>query len=123
MDNMGENKDNHEPAHNGPAHKDGLTRRELGKIGLGLAAAVGGLAIGARTARAQDDKLVTDIPENAALVTGLQYVNQSEFPDKLCKGCVLYTAKDDVHGKCTLFPNGLVTAVGHCASWAAKPAA
>jgi hypothetical protein len=107
---------------NGTPATQGFTRREIGKLGLGLAAAVGGLSLGARTARAQDEKLVTDMPEHAALVTGLQYANQSPYPDKQCKGCVLYTAKDDAHGKCTLFPTGLVSATGHCASWAAKPA-
>jgi hypothetical protein len=100
----------------------GFTRREVGKLGLGLAVAVGGLAASARTARAQDEKLVTDIPENAAIVSGIQYVNESPYPDKQCKNCVLYTAKDDAVGKCTLFPNGVVKGTGHCASWAAKPA-
>ena len=100
----------------------GFTRREVGKLGLGLAAAVGGIAIGARTVRAEDEKLVTDIPENAAIVSGIQYVNESPYPDKLCKGCILYTAKDDAVGKCTLFPNGVVKAGGHCVSWAPKPA-
>jgi len=112
-----------ETGNEGTSAATGFTRREIGKLGLGLAAAVGALTLGARAGRAQDEKLVTDIPENATLVTGLQYVNQSPFPDKQCKGCVLYTAKDDAHGKCQLFPNGIVTAVGHCASWAAKPAA
>jgi len=99
----------------------GYTRREIGKLGLGLAAAVGGLSLGARVARAED-KLVTDMPEHATLVSGLQYTNESPYPDKQCKGCVLYTAVDDTKGKCTLFPTGLVSATGHCASWAAKPA-
>jgi hypothetical protein len=100
----------------------GYTRREVGKLGLGLAAVVGGLAVAGRTARAEDEKLVTDIPENAAIVSGVQYVNESPFPDKHCNGCILYTAKDDQVGKCTLFPNGVVKATGHCASWAPKPA-
>lgn len=100
----------------------GFTRREVGKLGLGLAAAVGGLALGGRAARADDTKLVTEIPENAAIVSGIQYVHESPNPDKLCSGCVLYTAGENNRGKCTLFPNGVVEAGGYCISWAAKPA-
>jgi hypothetical protein len=100
----------------------GFTRREVGKLGLGLAAAVGGLALGGRTARADDTKLVTEIPENAAIVSGIQYVNESPNPDKLCSGCVLYTPGENDRGKCTMFPNGVVKAGGYCISWAAKPA-
>ncbi len=100
----------------------GWTRREFGKLGLGLAASVGGLALGGRAARADDTKLVTEIPENAAIVAGLQYVNESADPDKVCSGCVLFTAGENDRGKCTLFPQGVVAAKGHCISWAAKPA-
>ena len=98
------------------------TRREFGKLGLGLAASVGGLALGARPVRAEDTRLVTEIPEAAPVVAGVQYVNESPDPEKLCNGCVLYTAVDDERGKCTLFPTGLVAAKGHCISWAPKPA-
>lgn len=100
----------------------GWTRRDVGKLGLGFAAAVGGLAFGGRSARADDTKLVTEIPENAAIVTGLQYVNEAPDPAKVCSGCVLYTAGANDRGKCTLFPQGVVAAKGHCISWAAKPA-
>ncbi len=100
----------------------GWTRREFGKLSLGLAASVGGLALGGRAARADDTKLVTEIPENAAIVGGLQYVNESPYADKVCSGCVLYTAGENDRGKCTLFPQGVVSAKGHCMSWAAKPA-
>lgn len=106
----------------GSVAASGWTRREVGKLGLGLAAVVGGLALGGRRARADDTKLVTEIPENAAIVTGLQYVNESPYPDKRCAGCVLFTAGENGRGKCTLFPNGVVSATGHCMSWAARPA-
>lgn len=118
---MGFGKDDRRIARQDGA-REGFTRREVGKLGLGLAVAVGGLAAGARSARAADEKLVTDIPENAAIVSGIQYVNESPFPDKHCKNCVLYTVTNDTVGKCTLFPNGVVKATGHCASWALKPA-
>jgi hypothetical protein len=101
---------------------NGWTRREVGKLGLGLAAAVGGLALGGRNARADESKLDTEIPENAAIVSGLQYANESPYPDKVCSGCVLFTAGANDRGKCTLFPQGVVAAKGHCISWAAKPA-
>ena len=113
-----------EPARTSVREIDGAgwTRREFGKLGLGLAASVGGLALGGRAARADDTKLVTEIPENAAIVSGLQYMNESPLPDNVCAGCVLYTAGENDRGKCTLFPQGVVSAKGHCLSWAAKPA-
>ena len=74
-----------EPARTSVREIDGAgwTRREFGKLGLGLAASVGGLALGGRAARADDTKLVTEIPENAAIVSGLQYVNEAPEPDKV----------------------------------------
>jgi len=107
-----------------PRPEEGLTRRELGKLGLGAAVAAGGLLLGARRARAQDDKLVTEIEANAPIVSQLQYVNESPFPDKHCSNCVLYQgAPDSDRGKCPLFVQGVVAAQGHCMSWAPKPAA
>jgi len=65
-------------------------------------------------------RLVTEVPAMASLVEQLQYVNESPKADQNCTNCLFYTARMEDRGKCQLFAQGLVTAEGWCASWAAK---
>ena len=76
----------------------------------------------APAAEADPNALVTELPAMTAQVTALQYVNASAKPDQNCANCLFYTAGEGGRGKCQLFPKGLVSSGGWCASWAAKPA-
>jgi hypothetical protein len=51
----------------------------------------------------------------------LQYVDVSEFPDKVCDNCQLYIVPEEgaVCGGCQII-KGPVAPKGYCASWAAK---
>lgn len=100
--------------------KSAMDRREFLAAGITAAAVVPGVLMSARTARAEGDQLVTDIEANAPMVTALQYVNESTKEGQNCAGCQLYTAGDGGRGKCQLFPTGVVTDVGWCASYAPK---
>lgn len=97
-----------------------MTRRELGRLGLGVALALGGAGVGARRASAHDDVLVNEIAENAALVQALAYVNESAVAGANCANCALYLGGDAPKGKCGLFQKGVVAAAGHCTSWSKK---
>jgi hypothetical protein len=68
-------------------------------------------------AEAGDQRLVTEIPAHATLVTSLGYVNVSPEAGQQCAGCQLYTAGDGAKGKCALFQSGLVAEKGWCKSW------
>ena len=71
-------------------------------------------------AESGEERLVTEIPANATLVTSLKYVNASPEAEKRCGNCQLYTAGEGGRGKCTLFQSGLVAEAGWCQSWVAK---
>jgi hypothetical protein len=73
-------------------------------------------------AQAGSDKLITEIPANASLVSSLQYVNESNVKGQQCVGCQLFTPVGTERGKCVLFQAGLVMAKGHCSSWIQKTA-
>lgn len=105
--------------------RKGMTRRDFGRYGLGLAlaaAAAGGATLGARRAFAQDEPYVTDVPENAPMVQALKYVSKSETPDQKCANCALFLGGTAPKGKCGLFQKGVVSAEGHCTSWSKKTA-
>lgn len=97
-----------------------VTRRDLGRLGLGFALAVGGASIGARRALAQEEGMVTEFPENAALVQALSYRAVSDVEGAKCANCALYLGGAAPKGKCGLFQKGLVSAEGHCTSWSKK---
>ena len=99
-----------------------VTRRELGRVGIGLALAIGGASIGARSARAEEAALVGEIADNAALITAIQYVNQSVVEGANCGNCALYLGGAAPKGRCGLFQKGVVSASGHCVSWIKKNA-
>jgi hypothetical protein len=105
---------------NGPG---AMNRRDFIKNGL-VAAAVLPIAdavLRPLAARADDTKLVTELPDQAAMVTALQYTNESEKADQDCEGCQFFTpGADGTRGKCQLFPIGLVTSKGWCASYVKK---
>ncbi len=100
-----------------------MTRREFGKTAaLAVAAAGTGLGTALSPTRAgAEEQLVTDIEANAPIVTSLGYVNESPKPDQLCAGCVLYNGPAEGRGKCSVFPQGVVSAKGWCRSWAPRP--
>lgn len=103
--------------------RNGLTRRQVGRAGLGLVLAVGGVSLGWRRAFAADEPYVTDVPESAAIVQALQYVSKSAKPDQQCASCALFVADAGAtKGKCALFAKGLVSAEGWCSSWSKKSA-
>lgn len=54
-----------------------IARRELGRMGLGYVLVIGGAGIGVRAARAEEEALVNEVADNAALVKAVTYVNQS----------------------------------------------
>lgn len=100
-----------------------MSRREFMKTGVTAAAVlpVVGALLPGRVARAADEKLVSELPDQAAMVAALQYVDKSEKPDQSCKLCQFYTPQEGGGtGKCQLFPVGLVSAEGWCASWTKK---
>jgi hypothetical protein len=100
-----------------------MNRRDFIKTGL-VAAAVLPIAdavLRPLPARADDTKLITELPDQAAMVTALQYVNESAKADQDCANCQFFTpAADGARGKCQLFPTGMVTAKGWCASYVKK---
>lgn len=73
-------------------------------------------------ADADDTKLVTAYPQNAALVKSLGYVHESQKPDQHCSNCFFFTPTSEGRGRCQLFPRGRVEVGGWCTSWQAKPA-
>jgi hypothetical protein len=100
-----------------------MDRREFIKLGLtaGALLPIVGATFGAATARASEDKLVTEIAENGMLVESLQYVNESKTEGQSCSTCMLFTAGAGGRGKCQLFQQGVVSEKGWCASWSKKP--
>lgn len=102
-------------------NRDGrITRRELGRVGLGFALAIGSTGAGVRTARAEEQALVNEVADNAALVQALAYVNQSPVEGANCANCALYLGGAAPKGKCGLFQKGVVLATAHCTSWSKK---
>jgi High potential iron-sulfur protein len=99
-----------------------VTRRELGRVGIGLALAVCGASIGVRPVRAEDAALVDELPENAALIKAISYVNQSAVAGANCGNCALYLGGAAPKGRCGLFQRGVVPVTGHCVSWIKKSA-
>ena len=99
-----------------------MNRREFIKTGLASAVVlpVAGALLHAGIASAEAEKLISEMPEVAPMVTALQYVNETTKPDQDCEGCQLYTAGADGTGKCQLFAKGLVKGSGWCASWVQK---
>jgi hypothetical protein len=105
--------------HNDRSEAACVTRRDLGRLGIGLAVAVGS-GLGARRAWAQEEGMVTEFAENAALVQALSYIAVSNVEGAKCANCALYLGADAPKGKCGLFQKGLVSAEGHCASWSKR---
>jgi hypothetical protein len=102
-------------------NRDGhITRRELGRLGLGFALAIGSAGSGVRSARAEEEALVNEVADNAALVQALSYVNQSPVEGANCSNCAIYLGGSATKGKCGLFQKGVVLSTGHCASWSKK---
>lgn len=99
-----------------------VTRRELGRVGIGLALAIGGAGIGVRPARAEGEALVDEIAENAALIKAISYLNQSAVEGANCGNCALYLGGTAPQGRCGLFQKGVVPTTGHCVSWIKKNA-
>ena len=100
-----------------------MNRRDFIKTGLTAAVVlpVADAVLRPLAARADDTKLITELPDQAAMVTALQYVDVSEKADQDCKGCQFFTPQGDgARGKCQLFPVGLVTSAGWCASFVKK---
>jgi hypothetical protein len=104
--------------------QDAFTRRDFLRTGLAASVLVpvAGIVLGARPARAEDEKLVTETPAVAATVQALQYRNQSDKPDQHCSNCQFFTPKGGGHGKCQLFVQGLVSETGWCMSYTKKVA-
>jgi hypothetical protein len=102
--------------------KDAFTRRDFLRTGIAAGALIpaAGIALRARPAWAEEEKLVTEIPAVAATVQALQYKVQSDKPDQNCKNCQFYTAGAGGKGKCQLFVQGLVAEAGWCMSWTKK---
>ncbi|NRA07593.1 MAG: high-potential iron-sulfur protein [Myxococcales bacterium] len=97
-----------------------LSRREFIQAGAAAAAALPTAALlGARAVRAEE-KLVTDMPDQAFMVQALQYLNVSDRPGENCANCQFYTPGEGGTGKCTLIPVGLVSEGGSCASYVTK---
>ena len=97
-----------------------LTRREFQRLGA-LAFAAACFPGIPRSALADHHQLVTDFPENEALLEQLQYVHVSEKPEQNCANCLLYTAGAAGAGKCQILPQGLVKETGWCLTWSPKP--
>ncbi len=61
------------------------------------------------------------LEESDTMAKTLGYINASEKPEQLCKGCQLYQAEPDVEwGPCIIFPGKVVNANGWCKSWVVK---
>ncbi len=97
-----------------------ITRRQFAKLG-GTALTMAAVPWFARSASAEEPKLVTDIPENEAILGSLQFVSVSEKEGQSCGNCILYTAGENGVGKCTVLQQGVVPEGGWCLSWAKKP--
>lgn len=106
-----------------------LSRRDFTKLGLGCAAAVVGgsvlpgiAAAGHHEAGEGDGAtpLVTDVPENAGLLTAVKYVAVSEVEGKNCANCQLLLLRDGDVGRCGLFQKGKVPVAAYCTSWIKK---
>src|SRR5262245_32848738 len=99
-----------------------FTRRDFLRTGLSAGALipVAGLVLRAPAARAEEEKLVTEIPAVAATVQALQYRVKSEKPDQSCSNCQFFTATSGGRGKCQLFVQGVVDEKGWCMSWTKK---
>lgn len=70
------------------------------------------------------ERLVTEIAAMQPMVTALKYTNESPQADQRCSNCRFYTPHGDTaRGACQLFPEGVVTAAGWCASWQQRPPA
>ncbi len=96
-----------------------VSRRDFTRL-LGT----GALAIPVSTLVAQLPSHAEDLPlvdPESATAKQLQYVAVTEVEGKRCDGCVLYTASDDVNGKCSIFPANLVPAEAWCSAYAPKP--
>jgi hypothetical protein len=99
----------------------GLTRRELARLGLGAVAAWTAFPW-ARRARAEvEPALVTDFPANEALLAGVQFAPVTARSDQRCANCVLYQPREEGLGKCALFQQGHVPEEAWCISWGPKP--
>lgn len=102
-----------------PTHRD-LTRREFhGLCGLAALAAAAPWLPG--RAAAEADALATELPENEALLGGLQFVSESQKEGQQCGSCFLYREAGGGKGHCQLIQKGLVPERGWCLSWAQKP--
>ena len=100
-----------------------MNRRDFIKTGLTAAVVlpVADAVLRPLAARADDTKLITELPDQAAMVAALQYVNESAKADQTCLDCQFFTpGSDSARGKCQLFPIGLVTSAGWCASYVKK---
>ena len=104
--------------------RDALTRRDFLRTGLAAGALIPavGVLLNARSAFAEDEKLVTETPAVAATVQALQYRNPSDKPDQHCSTCQFFTPKGNGTGKCQLFVQGLVSETGWCMSYTKKAA-
>ncbi|MHA7837303.1 MAG: high-potential iron-sulfur protein [bacterium] len=109
-----------------------LSRRAFAKAGLGAAALVIGAGLWPRTSGAghheagegeSEPTLVTDVPENAGLLTAVQYVAVSEIEGKNCGNCQLLLEREGEVGRCGLFQKGKVPVSAYCTSWIQKAGA
>ena len=104
--------------------KSTLTRREFGRlcVGLASAAALPGIAL------AQDlPKLTEDDPQASALgyhhdATKVDKAKYAVYQDgSKCSNCMLYQGDADAEwGPCGIFPGKAVNANGWCTAWAKK---
>ena len=98
-----------------------MSRREFIKTGLTAAAVLPLANTVLRPGLAHaEEKLVTEMPDQAHMVQALQYVNESDKPDQNCTNCQFYTPGEGGTGKCQLIPIGLVADGGWCASFVEK---
>ena len=97
----------------------GITRRRFHQLGAAavVAAATPWIAHPARG----DERRVSEIPENAALLEGIQYVPESAKEGQRCANCLLFQPGEDGVGKCQILMQGVVPETAWCVSWAAKP--
>ena len=96
--------------------REPLDRREFMTAAV-LALCVAGVPHLARGSEA-DRRLVTDFPEQAAMISALRYVGRSEDPVRHCASCQFFTLRvDGKLGNCMFFAQGLVEAGGHCDYW------
>ncbi|MFK7899102.1 MAG: high-potential iron-sulfur protein [Myxococcota bacterium] len=65
-------------------------------------------------------KLVSDFPENVALLGAVKYVPISVIEGKNCSNCQLLLQNDGVSGRCGLFQKGNVPVTAYCTSWIQK---